>query len=103
MKRTLGGLALGLLLIGCGYPNSRYDLRVRDDIPAGGDRFSLALQCLYDKGELEPHRQEILDLAAEHPGSWISYLGRDTLEHGKTNSGVDPKYRPRGYNEGPSE
>ncbi len=64
---------------------------------------SLALQCLYDKSELEPHRQEILDIATDHPGSWISYLGRDTLERGKTNGGVDPKYRPRGYNEGPAE
>ena len=42
-------------------------------------------------------------IAAKHPDSWISYLANDTLANSETNKGVDPKYRPRGYNEGPKE
>ena len=62
---------------------------------------ALALQCLYDQKGLEPLRSELLALGDEHPSSWLDYLARDTLEHGDENHGVDPKYRPRGYNEGP--
>jgi hypothetical protein len=64
---------------------------------------ALGLQCLYDKGELYPHGEALRELAAKHPGSWIAYLAIDTLNNGETNKGVDPKYRPRGYNEGPKE
>ena len=39
----------------------------------------------------------------EHPGSWYAYLVEDILLHGKENKGVDPKYRPRSYNEGPKK
>ena len=48
-------------------------------------------------------RSELLALGDKHPSSWLDYLGRDTLEHGDENHGVDPKYRPRGYNEGPKD
>ncbi len=41
MKRL--HLLAPLLLAGCFRPNAHSDLRIRDDIPAGGDRFSLAL------------------------------------------------------------
>lgn len=64
---------------------------------------ALALQCLWDKGALEAHRTRLLDLAEEHPGSWLAYLGKDILAHGKENGGVERKYRPRGYDEGPSD
>ena len=42
--------------VGCGYPNSRYDLHVRDEIPAGGDGFSLALYQSV-KVEMKPGHQ----------------------------------------------
>jgi protein O-mannosyl-transferase len=64
---------------------------------------SLALQCLYDEKQLYAHEDEIRALAEAHPGSWIGYLGPDTLANSEKNNGVDPKYRPRGYNEGPKE
>ncbi|MFO0591116.1 MAG: tetratricopeptide repeat protein [Polyangiaceae bacterium] len=64
---------------------------------------SLALQCMYDEKSLYPHEKELRDLAEAHPGSWIAYLAVDTLDNSEKHNGVDPKYRPRGYNEGPKE
>ncbi|HVY48409.1 MAG TPA: tetratricopeptide repeat protein [Minicystis sp.] len=64
---------------------------------------ALGLQCLYDEKKLKVHEDELRDLAARHEGSWIAYLAIDTLQNGDKNKGVDPKYRPRGYNEGPKE
>ena len=44
-------------------------------------------------------------LANQYPGSWLKYLVDDTIQNGNTYNpkGVDPKYRPRGYNEGPKD
>lgn len=64
---------------------------------------ALALQCLHDQQKLYNYEAELRALAEEHPGSWIAFLGPDTLDNSKENNGVDPKYRPRGYNEGPKE
>jgi hypothetical protein len=64
---------------------------------------ALALQCLYDEKALTPHEAELRALAAAHEGTWIAYLAIDTLDNGETHKGVDPKYRPRGYNEGPKD
>jgi hypothetical protein len=64
---------------------------------------ALALQCLYDEGELVKHEDALRELAEKHPGSWIAYLAVDTLENHEKNKGVDAKYRPRGYNEGPKD
>jgi hypothetical protein len=64
---------------------------------------ALALQCLYDQKKLVAYDAEIRALAEAHPGTWIAYLGPDTLDNHETHKGVDPKYRPRGYNEGPKE
>jgi hypothetical protein len=64
---------------------------------------ALALQCLYDEKELLAHEDQLRSLAAKHEGSWIAYLATDTLANSEKNKGVDPKYRPRGYNEGPKE
>ncbi len=66
----------------------------------------LALQCLWDEKVLQEDtkiRQELESVAAKYPGSWLDYLAKDVLEHGEEHKGVDPKYRPRGYNEGPKE
>jgi hypothetical protein len=64
---------------------------------------ALALQCMHDENTLTAHDAELRDLAAEHEGSWIAYLAIDTLQNHEKNKGVDPKHRPRGYNEGPKE
>ena len=62
---------------------------------------SLALQCMYDEKVLMDFEEELRAIAAEHPGSWIAFLAVDTLDNHEKNKGVDPQYRPRGYNEGP--
>lgn len=67
---------------------------------------ALGLQCLWDEKMLvsgAPLRDELEALKDEHPGSWLDYLVRDILENGEKNNGVDPKQRPRGYNEGPKD
>jgi hypothetical protein len=74
-----------------------------NDGPNDQSLIALALQCLYDEHELTPHEEELRAIAAAHEGSWIAYLAGDTLAHAEKNKGVDPKYRPRGYNEGPKD
>ena len=67
---------------------------------------ALAVQCLWDEKKLEPGsriRDALEVLVQKHPGSWVAFLGRDTIDNGGANNGVDPKYRPRGYNEGPKK
>lgn len=74
---------------------------------------SLGLQCLWDEkvtnadGETIPvfkeHEEELLKMADAHPGSWLIFLVRDVSVNGEKNGGVEPKYRPRGYNDGPKD
>jgi len=69
---------------------------------------ALGIQCLWDEKMLSaenPTRDELSALGDKYPGSWLEFLARDTLESGDldTHKGVDPKYRPRGYNEGPKD
>lgn len=77
-----------------------------DLAPNDVNLIALAIQCLWDEKQLgqgSPVRAELDVLKDKYPGSWVEYLGRDTLEHGEEHNGVEPKYRPRGYNEGPKE
>jgi hypothetical protein len=73
--------------------------------PGDPNLLALSLQCLWDEGALEAHRDELTELSDKHRGSWLAYLATDTLNNGKdhTPPGVNPKYRPRGYNEGPKD
>jgi hypothetical protein len=73
--------------------------------PGDPNLIALALQCMWDESALEKHHDELMAMSDKHPGSWLAYLAVDTLRNGKdhTPGGVDPKYRPRGYNEGPKE
>jgi hypothetical protein len=64
---------------------------------------ALGLQCLYDEKKLYTYEDDLRELAQKHRDSWIAYLANDTLSNSETHKGVDPKYRPRGYNEGPKE
>jgi hypothetical protein len=67
---------------------------------------ALGLQCLWDEKQLvaeSPVRGELEDLGDKYPGSWLKYLVDDTLDNGEEYQGVNPKYRPRGYNEGPKK
>jgi len=66
----------------------------------------LGLQCLWDAGVLTPEgeiRAELKEMEEENDGTWLASIVNDLLENGATNNGVAPKYRPRGYNEGPKE
>jgi hypothetical protein len=79
-----------------------------DLAPNDVNLIALGIQCLWDERMLDaecPTRDSLSDLAEKYPGSWLDYLTRDTLDNGDQEShhGVDPKYRPRGYNEGPKD
>jgi hypothetical protein len=56
---------------------------------------------MWDEKIVLPHHQELSDLSDEHPGSWLAFLVNDILENGEKNGGVEKKYRPRSYDEGP--
>jgi hypothetical protein len=74
--------------------------------PSDMSLIALGLQCLWDEHELEedsPVRGELQDVADKYPGSWLKYLVDDTFANGEEYKGVNPKYRPRGYNEGPKK
>jgi tetratricopeptide (TPR) repeat protein len=62
---------------------------------------ALSLQCLWDHGAIASRSDELLDLAARHPGSWLAFLASDIVYSGKEHGGVQKKYRPRSYDEGP--
>ena len=65
---------------------------------------ALGLQCLWEAkllGEDAPLMGRLEEDSAKHPGSWYAYLIGDLRAHGVEHDGVEPKYRPRGYNEGP--
>jgi protein O-mannosyl-transferase len=64
---------------------------------------ALAMQCLWDEGRVKTYETQLEELSAKNEGSWLAWLARDTVANGEKNQGVDPKYRPRGYNEGPKQ
>lgn len=67
---------------------------------------ALGLQCLWDEKLLQDDqdlRDRLSELGDQNPGSWLKYLVDDTLDNGEDYKGVNPKYRPRGYNEGPKK
>jgi protein O-mannosyl-transferase len=69
--------------------------------PNDPNLIALAMQCMWEEKIFLPHRQELSDLGDEHPGSWLAFLVSDMLENGEKNAGVQKKYRPRSYDEGP--
>jgi hypothetical protein len=69
--------------------------------PNDPNLISLALQCMWEEKIFLPHQTELTELADHHPGSWLAFLVNDTLENGEKNAGVQKKYRPRSYDEGP--
>jgi protein O-mannosyl-transferase len=69
--------------------------------PNDPNLISLALQCMWEEKLVLSHAEELNELAEKHPGSWLAFLVSDTLENGEKNAGVQKKYRPRSYDEGP--
>jgi hypothetical protein len=82
------------------WPHYVQGFKLADNDP---NLIALALQCLWDEDAFSAHADELNALADEHPDSWLDFLAKDTSRNGSEHGGVDPKYRPRGYNEGPKE
>jgi protein O-mannosyl-transferase len=71
------------------------------------------MQCLWDEQvqdedkqwikAFKKHQDELDKLADERTGTWLAYFVKDMILNGDKNNGVEPKYRPRGYNEPPKE
>ena len=40
---------------------------------------------------------------SNNPGSWLAYFGSEIVFKGAENGGIEKKYRPRGYDEGPKK
>jgi protein O-mannosyl-transferase len=67
---------------------------------------ALGLQCLWDEKLLTQNSdlmKELQEESGKFVGSWYAYLVADMHYNGDKNGGVEPKHRPRGYNEGPRE
>jgi hypothetical protein len=64
---------------------------------------ALGLQCAWDEKIIDAHKDELLALSDKHPGSWLAYLASDIVYNGAANGGVQKKYRPRAYDEGPKQ
>ena len=71
--------------------------------PNDRNLIALALQCLWDHGAIKPRNPELVAMADAKPGTWLAFLNRDIVWNGEKNGGVERKYRPRGYDEGPAE
>jgi protein O-mannosyl-transferase len=69
--------------------------------PNDPNLISLALQCMWEEKLVQSHGDELSELAEKHPGSWLAFLVSDIIENGEKNAGVQKKYRPRSYDEGP--
>lgn len=69
--------------------------------PNDPNLIALGLQCLWDEKAIEPHKQDLMRMVSAHPGSWLAYLANDIVQNGAKHGGVEKKYRPRGYDEGP--
>ncbi|MFO0660292.1 MAG: tetratricopeptide repeat protein [Polyangiaceae bacterium] len=92
------------------WPYYESGFKLADNDP---NLLSLGLQCMWDEQVIDEegetvrsfkiHEAELTKMCDERPGTWLNYLVRDMSINGETNNGVDPKYRPRGYNEGPKE
>jgi hypothetical protein len=62
---------------------------------------ALALQCMWDTKIWDEHKLELQSMGEINKGSWLAWLVNDMITNAEKNSGVDPKYRPRGYDGGP--
>jgi len=71
--------------------------------PNDPNLIALGLQCLWDHKSIEKRQEELIDLAAEHPGTWLAYFGTEIAYRGDKHGGIEKKYRPRGYDEGPKD
>jgi tetratricopeptide (TPR) repeat protein len=71
--------------------------------PGDPNLIALGLQCMWDAGVIPGHHDELLAMADRHPGSWLAYLAAEIVHNGTKHGGVEKRYRPRGYDEGPKD
>jgi tetratricopeptide (TPR) repeat protein len=64
---------------------------------------ALGLQCAWEEKIIDGHKDELIALSEKYPGSWLAFLGSDLVYNGVANGGVQKKYRPRAYDEGPKQ
>ncbi len=69
--------------------------------PNDPNLIALGLQCLWDEGYYPQVKEQLAEMGAANRSSWLDFLQSDMDAHGQDHNGVDPKYRPRNYNEGP--
>jgi len=62
---------------------------------------ALGLQCIWDESYYPQVKEQLAEMGAASRNSWLDFLQSDMDAHGQEHNGVDPKYRPRSYNEGP--
>jgi hypothetical protein len=71
--------------------------------PNDRNLIALGLQCLWDHQAITYRSEVLTTLADAHAGTWLAFLFHDIVQNGEKNGGVDKKYRPRGYDEGPKD
>jgi hypothetical protein len=71
--------------------------------PNDPNLIALAMQCLWDEKAIASRETELLDLADRHKHSWLAYFATEIVYRGEEHGGVEKKYRPRGYDEGPKD
>ena len=71
--------------------------------PNDPNLIALALQCLWDQNAIDPHKDQLIAASQRFPGSWLAFLANDIVFNGKQHGGVQKKYRPRSYDEGPKK
>ena len=81
----------------------RYYKRGFELSPNDPNLIALSLQCLWDQGAIEARKDELIALSSRYPGSWLAFLATDIVWYGKDHGGVQKKYRPRSYDEGPKK
>jgi hypothetical protein len=104
-KWTMATIYTGDTLCRMGRPHDAWPYYQKgfDLGPNETSLIALALQCMWDTETFKPREKELRELATKHNDAWLRELIHDTLANGDKNRGVAPKYRPRGYNEGPKE
>jgi tetratricopeptide (TPR) repeat protein len=71
--------------------------------PNDPNLIALSLQCLWDHKAIPVRKDELTALANRFPGSWLAFLATDIVFYGESYGGVQKKYRPRSYDEGPRQ
>jgi hypothetical protein len=92
------------------WPHYRRGFELAENDP---NLLALGLQCLWDEQvqdedkqwikAFKRHEAELDKMADARTGTWVAYLVKDMVLNAEKNNGVEPKYRPRGYNEPPKE